>query len=59
MIKLRDYQIECVDKILNMKDGDRGLVWISTGGGKSVILASAVNKLVNENKRVMICMDQI
>ncbi len=59
MIKLRDYQIECVDKILNMKDGDRGLVWISTGGGKSVILASVINKLVNENKRVMICMDQI
>lgn len=40
MFKLRDYQNEALDVIKNMNYGERKLIKIPTGGGKTIIFAS-------------------
>jgi superfamily II DNA or RNA helicase len=40
MYKLRDYQVESLEIIKNMSAGERKLIKIPTGGGKTVIFAS-------------------
>lgn len=40
MFTLRDYQIESLEVIKNMSSGERKLIKIPTGGGKTVIFAS-------------------
>ena len=54
-MKLRDYQIECVNKIKEMKEGTRNIIEIATGGGKTVIFS----KLIAETKgRCIVVIDQ-
>jgi superfamily II DNA or RNA helicase len=38
-LKLRDYQIECINTIHNVKNGEKKLVQSATGSGKTIILA--------------------
>ncbi|MBC5995481.1 DEAD/DEAH box helicase [Romboutsia ilealis] len=54
MIELRDYQIECVDKILNMKDGNK-ICYLPTGSGKTIIMSEIARRLTG---RVLIVVDQ-
>lgn len=54
-MELRDYQIECVDSINNMSGMDRKICYISTGGGKTVCMASIAKYT---SGRVLIVVDQ-
>lgn len=54
-MQLRKYQIECIEKIQEMNSNDKKIVYIATGGGKTVIIAS----LAKECKgRVLIIVGQ-
>lgn len=54
-MKLRLYQEECLDKVREMNIGERKIVYIATGGGKTVIMAS----IAKETKgRVLIVVPQ-
>lgn len=39
MFNLRDYQLESVEAIDNLQQGEKGLIVIPTGGGKTVIMS--------------------
>lgn len=54
-MKLRDYQIDCIGKIKEMVEGEKKIIEIATGGGKTIIFS----KLVAENEgRSLIVIDQ-
>lgn len=50
-MKLRDYQIESLDIILNAKHAERKLIVLPTGAGKGILLAALSSKV---NGRVLI-----
>ena len=50
-MQLRKYQIECIEKIQEMNSNDKKIVYIATGGGKTVIIAS----LAKEWKSINYC----
>lgn len=54
MIKLRDYQEECINKILETKNGSKVIINLATGSGKTIIMSGLVNKIYNDGARVMI-----
>ena len=54
MIKLRDYQIECVEKILNMKSNEKKIVELPTGAGKTIIMSELSRRI---NKKLLIVVD--
>lgn len=54
MIELRDYQIECVDKILNMKSNEKKIVELPTGAGKTIIMSELSRRI---NKKLLIVVD--
>lgn len=51
MFRLRDYQNEALEEIKDMSEGDRKLIKIPTGGGKTIIFASLSSQV---NGRVLI-----
>lgn len=55
MIALRDYQKDCVNKINEMETKRKGIVYLATGAGKTIIM-SEVSK--NTTGRVLIVVDQ-
>ncbi|WP_342985793.1 DEAD/DEAH box helicase [Clostridium saudiense] len=55
MIQLREYQQECLDRINEMKIGERKIAFLATGAGKTIIMSKAASQ---ENGRVLIVVDQ-
>lgn len=54
-MELRDYQVECLNKINELQEGTRNIIEIATGGGKTVIFS----KLIAETKgRCIVVIDQ-
>ncbi|NFA42123.1 DEAD/DEAH box helicase [Clostridium botulinum] len=45
-MKLRDYQITCLENIREMKLGEKKVVHVATGGGKTVIMASIAKETI-------------
>lgn len=61
MPELRDYQIEARDKILQWSQSDPAIAHTLVscmGSGKSAIAAAAIGKLVEQGKRVWICVNR-
>ncbi|WP_303188435.1 DEAD/DEAH box helicase [uncultured Clostridium sp.] len=54
-MELRDYQVECVNKIKEMKEGEKKIAFLSTGAGKTVIMSYVASL---ETGRVLIVVDQ-
>lgn len=54
-MELRNYQIECIDEINKMNEGEKKIAFLATGAGKTVIMSSVASK---EKGRVLICVDQ-
>lgn len=58
-MKLRNYQVDCVDRIIELIDErSKKIVYLATGLGKTIIMASVISKLYNENKRTLVVVDQ-
>lgn len=55
MIQLREYQQECLDRINEMKIGERKIAFLATGAGKTIIMSKVASQ---ENGRVLIVVDQ-
>lgn len=51
-IILRDYQKESVERIINLKEGDRKILYLPTGLGKTVVMAALAKE--NLNSRILI-----
>lgn len=47
MFNLRDYQNESVDAIINLQDGEKGLIVLPTGAGKTVVLSEICRRTSN------------
>lgn len=45
MFKLREYQEECVDKIVNMKEGSKKIACLATGAGKTIIMSEVCKRV--------------
>lgn len=43
-MELREYQINCVDTIQGMEVGEKKIVHIATGGGKTIIMAELARR---------------
>lgn len=56
MIKLRDYQEECVNKINEMINEEKKIAYLATGSGKTIIMAEVAK---NTSGRVLIVVDQL
>ena len=54
-MKLRDYQIEAVDAINSMNSTDKKIVYMATGSGKTVVMATVAKQAKG---RVLIVVDQ-
>lgn len=54
-MELRDYQIECVNKIKEMKEGEKKIVQAGCGAGKTIIFSKVASELEN---RVLCILDQ-
>lgn len=53
-MKLRGYQIDCIEKINIMHQGDSKICYMATGAGKTIIMAT----VAKESKgRVLIVID--
>lgn len=50
-MKLRDYQQECVDKMMNMDKNIKGIACIPTGGGKTILMSEIAR---NTTGRILI-----
>lgn len=60
-MELRDYQLECYNKIFelsNTNENNRQICYLATGLGKTIIMASVVSNLYINNKRSLIVVDQ-
>lgn len=55
--ELRDYQKECREIILN--DDKNKLIWIATGGGKTIIFNTITIEAINSGERVLIIVPSI
>ena len=54
-MELRNYQVECLNKINELQEGAKNIIEIATGGGKTVIFS----KLIAETKgRCIVVIDQ-
>lgn len=42
---LRDYQLECVDKLLLSEKGSKVVVKLATGAGKTIVAAGLIDRL--------------
>lgn len=51
MFKLRDYQEECVNNIINMNEQSRKIACLPTGSGKTILMSEICKRT---NKRVLI-----
>ena len=51
-IVLRDYQKESLERIINLKEGDRKILYLPTGLGKTVVMAALAKE--NLNSRILI-----
>lgn len=54
-MKLRDYQMEAVEAMINMKDGMRGIVNAPTGAGKTIIMAKYCQ--LQSDMRILVVVD--
>lgn len=54
MIKLRDYQLECVNKILEVENGDCVCCKSPTASGKTIILSEVINRVYKQGSRVLV-----
>jgi superfamily II DNA or RNA helicase len=43
-MELREYQINCVDAIQGMEIGEKKIVHIATGGGKTIIMSELARR---------------
>ena len=46
MFKLRDYQETCVNKIVNMKEGERKIACLPTGAGKTIVMSEVCKRVI-------------
>ncbi|MEO2601098.1 DEAD/DEAH box helicase [Clostridium butyricum] len=51
MIKLREYQQDCINKILSMSKGEKKIACLPTGSGKTILMAELCRQI---NSRVLI-----
>ena len=54
-MELRDYQVECVNKIKEMKEGEKKIVQAGCGAGKTIIFSKVSSEL---KSRVLCVVDQ-
>lgn len=54
-MELRDYQVEAVEAMINMKDGMRGIVNAPTGAGKTIIMAKYCQ--LQSDMRILVVVD--
>lgn len=54
-MELRDYQVECINKIKEMAEGEKKIAFLATGAGKTIIMSYVASL---EKGRVLICVDQ-
>ena len=51
MVQLRDYQQECVEKILNMSEREKKIACLPTGAGKTILMSEICRRV---NSRILI-----